>query len=182
MPSNSLLRWQTNRVPRLHALETQVAGVPPSTLADENLRALVAMLCAHFQGFCRDLYTEATETVVRTLPPHLTSVARTQFMAQIALSTGNPNLQALVRDFDRFGLDVKPNLDLDPANALRLNHLALLYQWRNYIVHHGVVAPAGSPLTLPVAQSWLVSCDGLASELDRIVYDHLQALLGAAPW
>lgn len=182
MPSNSLLRWQTARVPRLDALEGQVAAAAPSVLTDENLRALVAMLCAHFQGFCRDLYSEATEAVVRALPPAFGYVTRTQFMAQIGLGTGNPTLQTLVRDFDRFDIGLRTALDADPANGLRLNHLALLNQWRNFVVHHGLTPPPGPALTFPTAQSWLASCDGLASELDRIVYHHLQGLLGAAPW
>lgn len=182
MPSYSLRRWQTDRLPRLSALEGQVAATPPSTLADENLRALVAMLCAHFQGFCRDLYIEAAESVVRTSPAHLTGVVRKQFLAQMVLNTGNPNLQTLDRDFDRFELDLKAELNRVAGNALRLNHLALLNQWRNFVVHHGLTAPAGSSLALPAVQAWLVSCGELATELDRIVYDHLRALLGAPPW
>lgn len=182
MPSNSLLRWQTDRVPRLNALEGQIAAAASSVLTDENLRALVAMLCAHFQGFCRDLYSESTEAVVRALPAPLSTVAQSQFMAQIGLGTGNPSLQTLTRDFDRFGLNLKTELDAAPANVLRLNHLAVLIQWRNFVVHHGVTPPPGPPLTLPTAGSWLVSCDGLARELDRIMYDYLQAALGAPPW
>ena len=38
------------------------------------------------------------------------------------------------------------------------------------------------PLALAMVQSWLSSCDGLATELDRIVYDTLTAMLGVAPW
>lgn len=182
MPSHSLLRWQTDRVPRLNALDAQVASGVPSALTDENLRALVAMLCAHFQGFCRDLYTEATLAVVRVLPTSLSAVAQAQFLAQIGLGTGNPNLQTLNRDFVRFGIDLKAELDRNPANVLRLNHLALLNQWRNFIVHHGVQAPPGLSLVLSMVQGWQGSCDGLATELERVVYDHLQALLGTPPW
>lgn len=182
MPSYAFLRWQNDRLPRLSALEAQAAPIPPSVLADENLRALVAMLSAHFQGFCRDLYTEAADSVVRTLPPHLHALTKSQFMAQIALGTGNPNLQALIRDFERFGMSLRSELDTNPANVVRLNHLALMNQWRNFVVHHGVVAPPGPPLDLPMAQTWQHSCDGLATELDRIVYDYLRATLGAPPW
>ena len=140
------------------------------------------MLSAHFQGFCRDLYVEAAEAFIRMLPAHLIDVARVQCSAQIALGTGNPNLQSLSRDFDRFDLTLKPALDAGPANALRLNHLALLNQWRNFVVHYGVNPPPGPPLDLPAVRAWLGSCDGLASELDRIVYDHMRGLLGVPPW
>lgn len=182
MPSYSLLRWQTDRVPRLRALDAQVAGVPPSTLADENLRALVAMLCAHFQGFCRDLYTEGAQLVTRAVPPQFRSFVQQQAMSALRLNTGNPNLQNLAHDFDRLTGDVRAHLQSDPANALRLNHLAELNVWRNHIVHHGVVAPPGPALSLLLVNSWQTSCDGLATELDRIVYDVLSAILGAAPW
>ncbi len=182
MPSNSLLRWQTDRVPRLNALVGQISAAPPSTLTDENLRALVAILCAHFQGFCRDLYTEATTAFAAALPSPFGAVSHRQFMAQITLGTGNPNLQSLTRDFDRFGISLKAELDKNSSNGLRVNHLALLNQWRNYVVHHGVVAPLGPPLDLVTVTTWQGSCDALATELDRIVYDYFLTLLNIAPW
>ena len=182
MPSRSLHRWQTDRVPRLNALAAQVAGAPPSALADENLRALVAMLCAHFQGFCRDLYTEGAQLVTLAVPLQFQLFVQRQAMSDLKLNTGNPNLHNLAHDFDRLTADVRTPLQSDPANALRLNHLAELNTWRNYIVHHGVVAPPGLPLALATVQSWQSSCDGLATELDRIVYDVLSATLASAPW
>ena len=182
MPSHSLLRWQSDRVPRLNALAAQVAGAPPSALADENLRAAVAMLCAHFQGFCRDLYTEGAVRVTLALPVHFQSLVQRQALSELKLSTGNPNLQNLTHDFNRLVGDVRAPLDADPANALRLNHLADLNKWRNYVVHHGVVAPPGPPLALALVQAWQASCDGLATDLDRIVYDVLCGVLGAPPW
>ena len=182
MPSNSLLRWQADRLPRLSALEAQVASAPPSALADENLRAMVAMLCAHFQGFCRDLYTEGALRVTLALPPQFQSLVQRQSMSELKLSTGNPNLQSLTHDFNRLVGDVKALLDADPANVLRLNHLADLNKWRNYVVHHGVIAPPGPPLALAVVQAWQASCDGLAAAFDRIVYDVLSAVLDAPPW
>jgi hypothetical protein len=38
---------------------SQVLAPPNPRLVDENLRGYVVLLSAHFQGFCRDLYTEA---------------------------------------------------------------------------------------------------------------------------
>ncbi len=182
MPSDSLLRWQNDRLVRLRALEAQVALAPPSALADENLRASVAMLCAHFQGFCRDLYTEGAQRITLAVPPPLQLFVQRQSMAELKLSTGNPNLQTLTHDFNRLVSDVKPRLDANPANAVRLNHLADLNKWRNYVVHHGVVAPPGPPLAVPLVRVWQSSCDGLATDLDRIVYDVLSAMLSAPAW
>ena len=182
MPSNSLLRWQADRLPRLSALEAQVASAPPSALAEENLRGYVALLCAHFQGFCRDLYTEGALRVTGDVPQHLKLFVQRQTMSELKLSTGNPNLQSLTHDYNRLVGDVRTLLDADPANALRLNHLAELNKWRNYVVHHGVVAPPGPPLALPLVQVWQSSCDGLATDFDRIVYDVLSAMLSAPAW
>jgi hypothetical protein len=182
MPSFAMGLWQTNRLPRLAALDGQLAGAPPSVLTDENLRALVAMLSAHFQGFCRDLYDEAALAFATALPGPLSAVAQAQSRAQVALGTGNPNLQNLTRDFDRFGFALKVELDRNPASALRLNHLALMNQWRNYVVHHGTTAPSGPPLDLQMVRTWLASLDELAAELDRIVYDYFQTALGITPW
>src|SRR5579859_5769801 len=142
MPSHAQLRWQNERVPRLNEFAVQVAStfalVPVPKLAEENLRGFVALLCAHFQGFCRDLYTEAIYIIGGAVPAHLQTFVQRQSMAELKLGTGNPNLQTLTLDFNRFGLDLKALLDANPANTLRLNHLALLNKWRNYVVHHGV--------------------------------------------
>ena len=182
MPSRSLLRWQTDRVPRLNALSAQIATAPPSTLTDENLRAYVAMLSAHFQGFCRDLYSEGAQLITLAVPLQFQMHVQRQSITDLKLNTGNPHLQNLAHDFDRLTGDLRTHLQSDPANALRLNHLAELNTWRNYVVHHGVVAPPGPPLSLALVQGWQTSCDGLATELDRIVYDELNATLGVAPW
>ncbi len=182
MPSHALLRWQNDRLPRLMSLEAQVASAPPSALADENLRAYVAMQCAHFQGFCRDLYTEGALRVTLVLPLQFQSLVQRQSMSELKLSSGNPTLQNLTHDFNRLVGDVRTLLNADPANVLRLNHLAELNKWRNYVVHHGVVAPPGPPLALALVQAWQASCNGLATDLDRIVYDVLSAVLGAPPW
>ena len=55
-------------MPRLTEVDTQCAAslvlVPPNPhLVDENLRGYVVLLERHFQGFCRDLYTEAAQII-----------------------------------------------------------------------------------------------------------------------
>ena len=69
MPSASLLRWQNDRMPRLAEIDAQcaasLAAMPSNPyLVEENLRGYVLLLSAHFQGFCRDLYTECSQVVV----------------------------------------------------------------------------------------------------------------------
>src|SRR5436305_10946578 len=124
MPSASLLYWQKDRMPRLQQIEAQcaavLAAVPANPLLiDETLRGYVLLLSAHFQGFCRDLYTECAQIVVLRVRATLRVLIQGQFTAGLALDHGNPNVNNIKKDFERFDF----TLDLsgaDPANPLRV--------------------------------------------------------------
>src|SRR5436853_1480238 len=108
MPSASLLRWQTDRMPRLSEVDAQCAAslavVPPQpNLVDEKLRAYVLLLSAHFQGFCRDLHTESVQIIVAKIRPRLQFLVQTQFTSHRKIDQGNPNFDNLRADFQRFG-------------------------------------------------------------------------------
>jgi hypothetical protein len=185
MPSVSLLSWQTTRTLALHEIDTQCASSlaisPPNPrLAEENIRGYVVLLSAHFQGFCRDLYTEAAQFLASKVRRTLQVLIQTQFTASLSLDHGNPNLTNLKKDFDRFGgkLDL---LSADPANPVRLQDLSKLNEWRNIAAHHGVVPPGGLP-SMPAIRSWRNSCDGLTHSLDGIMYNRLRNLLRREPW
>ena len=185
MPSMSLLRWQNDRMPRLGEVDAQCAAslalVPPQpNLVEENLRGYVLLLSAHFQGFCRDLYTESAHVIVSRVRPSLRALIRAQFTAHRRLDHGNPNLQNLRSDFERFEF-VLDLASANPANPARLQDLAALNGWRNVAAHHGPV-PAATPLTLPLLQAWRHSCDGLAITLDDIMYNELRTILRRKPW
>src|SRR5262249_59686544 len=166
MPSASLLRWQNGRMPRLGEVEAQCAAslalAPPQpNLMEENLRGYVLLLSAHFQGFCRELHTECSQIIVSKVQARLQVLIQAQFIAHRKLDHGNPNLQNLRADFERFGSP----LDLaaaSPANPARLHDLAALNTWRNVAAHHGTIPTGTPPLSLPVLQVWRSSCDGLA--------------------
>jgi len=172
-------------MPRLAEVEAQCAAslvlVPPQpNLVEENLRGNVLLLSAHYQGFCRDLYTECAQIVVSKVRPALRLLILEQFIAHRRLDHGNPNLQNLKADYERFGF----TLDLpaaDPLNPARLTNLDLLNKWRNVAAHHGTI-PAGIPLSLPALQGWRNSCDGLSTSLDAIMYNELRQILKRAPW
>src|SRR5260370_30597395 len=107
MPSASLLRWQNDRMPRLTEVDTQCAASlafarPQPNLVEENLRGYVLLLSAHFQGFCRDLYTECADIIVLRVRASLQTLIRAQFAAKRRLDQGNPNVQNLKEDFERF--------------------------------------------------------------------------------
>ncbi len=185
MPSQSLAGWRTTRTPALQEIDTQCAGslavTPPNPrLAEENIRGYVVLLSAHFQGFCRDLHMEAAQVIASKVRGTLQLLIQAQLTASLALDRGNPNLSNLKKDFDRFGFTLDlPNADT--ANPARLQDLSQLNEWRNIAAHHGVVPPGGLP-TLTDLQRWRNSCDGLATSLDRIMYNQLRRLLRRAPW
>ena len=86
MPSASLLLWQNDRMPRLQEIENQCAAVlaaVPLNLAliDENLRGYLLLLSAHFQGFCRDLFTESATAIVVRVRASLRLLIQAQFTA-----------------------------------------------------------------------------------------------------
>jgi hypothetical protein len=187
MPSASLLRWNNERMPRLGQIEQQyqmtlAAAVPNPHLIDENLRGYVLALSAHFQGFCRDLYTEASQVLVlRVKRPALAAIFQAQFTAHRKLDRGNPNLENLKADFKRFGF----TFDLagaDPTNPARLQHLAKLNEWRNVVAHQGTPTAMAGPLTNVLVTAWHTSCDGLANSLDGIMYNQLRRILRRRPW
>jgi hypothetical protein len=187
MPSASLLRWNNDRTPRLAEIDAQClmtvkAPAPSPYLIDENLRGYVLALSAHFQGLCRDLYTEASQILVsRVKRPALAAIFQAQFTAHRKLDHGNPNVDNLNADFKRFGF----TLDLaaaDPANPGRLAHLAKLNKWRNVAAHQGTPTAAAGPLSYVLVATWRTSCDGLANSLDGIMYNQLERVLRRAPW
>jgi hypothetical protein len=187
MPSLSLQRWQNDRILRLTEVDAQcgasLALVPPNPrLVEENLRGYVVLLSAHFQGFCRNLYTEASQIIASKVRTSLQVLIQAQFSAHRALDHGNPNAENIARDFDRFDFDLKMELNADPANVPRRQDLAALNQWRNVAAHQGTTLPPGGPLSLAALQAWRASCNGLAISLDGIVYNQLRRILKRKPW
>ena len=188
MPSASFLRWQNDRMPRLNEVDVHctavLAMVPPNpTFLDETLRGFVLHLSAHFQGFCRDLHSECIQVFSNAAPVHLQRVIQIQCRAARDLDSANPKMESIRKDFARFELDLSVAFGRNSLNALRITHLGHLNLWRNYVAHHKGIPPGhGGPLSLTTVRSWKNSCDGLAAELDGIMYNQLQTILGTPPW
>ena len=185
MPSTSLTFWTGSRKASLNAIDAQcansVAVVPANPLlAEENVRGYGLLLSAHFQGFCRDLYTEASQIVASKVRPTLRPVIQRQFAFQSMLDRGNPTNDNIKKDFGRFGFSLN-FAEIDPTNAPRLQHLSSLNDWRNIAAHHGYVSVGDIP-SLADLRAWRNSCDGLAASLDVVVYNRLRALLRRGPW
>lgn len=195
MPSAALLRWHNDRMARLGHIDSHCAALllppapgaaapVPSPLAQESLQGYVMLLSGHFQGFCRDLYTECLQLCAAAVPPGLSATVQAQFGAEVKLNSGNPTVHNIRKDLERFGflLDLAGS---DPANPLRVTHLGHLNYWRNAVAHQKATPPPhGVPavLVLRDIQAWRSSCDGLAICLDGIMHAELLRILGAAPW
>ena len=157
---------------------------------EECLRGYVMHLSAHFQGFCRDLYTECSQICSDAVaaPPGMAATMQRQFAARLYLEQGNPNHENLVKDFNRFGFVLNftaPTVAAHAANGLRVTHLGHRQAWRNRAVHQGTSPLGGgvpADLTLPLLQMWQASCHGLAGSLDDIMYNELSGILGRVPW
>ena len=185
MPSASLQHWQNERLPRLNQVEiqftaSQVLAPPNPRLSEENLRGYIVLLSAHFQGFCRDLYAESALTIAMRVRPSLRFLIQAQFTSNCALDHGNPNLQNLRKDFERFRFVLDPAA-VDPGNPARLQNLSDLNKWRNIAAHHSPVPITGLPSYTDLHE-WTNSCNGLAVSLDGIMYDELRRILRRAPW
>jgi hypothetical protein len=108
MPSVAFNRWRNERMPRLNEVDAHCAAVaalaPPNlTFLDEVIRGFVLHLSAHFQGFCRDLYTECSQVLIAAIPVGLQATAQAQFSAELKLEKGNATYENIKRDFSRFG-------------------------------------------------------------------------------
>lgn len=63
-----------------------VAPPPPPPLAHESLQGYVVLLSGHFQGFCRNLYTECAQLCAAAAPATLRTTIQAQFVSGLALN------------------------------------------------------------------------------------------------
>lgn len=189
MPSAAFTNWQNDRISRLNEVEIHCAAVlaivPPNpNFLEETLRGFVLHLSAHFQGFCRDLYTECSQIWIAAIAAGMQATAQAQFSSHLALEKGNPSYDNIKKDFNRFGFLLNLQV-VHPMGPQRITDLGHLNEWRNKAAHQGTQplgagVPAG--LTLPIVQGWKTSCNGLATSLDAIMCDQMLRIMGVVPW
>jgi hypothetical protein len=153
----------------------------------EHIRASAVLLCAEFQGYCRELHTEcARKMVAGVTPAALQRVLLAQSLYGRKLATGNPTPGNLGADFGRFLIDFWPAVEAaDVAHVARKHRLAALNAWRNAVGHndYDTVALGGSKtLTIVQVRDWRADCDAFAITFDAVMRDHLQTITGVAPW
>ena len=131
--------------------------------------ACLTLLSAHFQGFCLDLYTEASiKVVARISLAGLRAILQAQFATGLKLEKMNPTLDVLAEDFRRFGIaDLRAAIGTAPPADTHKGRLKALNACRNKCAHG---EPAIPELLLPNIQDWRGSCNWLAVRLNTVVY------------
>ena len=192
MSSHSLTTWQTDRAESLDEIEAAHRAVGGSLrgrrYATQQInRAYALLLSSQFQGFCRDLHSEAVWHLARSIPSTgLATIVREEFFQSRKLDRGNPNPGNIGADFNRLGVDFwQRALSHDPQNEDRRALLVRLNDWRNAIAHQDFdPAKLGGTLTLRLAdvREWRKACHGLVISMDEVIRDYLHQTTGTSPW
>ena len=191
MTSLALQRWQDVRARQLDQIADAHRAVGGSgrgrRYATEQINhAYAVLLSSQFQAFCRDLHSEVVDhVVVAASPAPLQHVLRARLLEGRFLDRGNPNPGNIGADFGRFGLHFWNGIYADDArNAARRASLENLNAWRNAIAHQDF-DPSKLPsnrVRLADVNGWRNACSSLALSFDRVLRNHVAALVGSAPW
>jgi hypothetical protein len=192
MPSQSLLKWRTERLPSLRPIEdahAAIVGLGPGRryVTQQINQAFAMLLSSQFQGFCRDLHSECVDTIANAAaPPTLQIVLRIEFLFGRKLDSGNPNPTNIGSDFNRFGFKLFDALvAYDTANAGRRKQLEKLNAWRNAIGHQdfdNAELEGKTTISLVKVRSWRNACRGIAKSMDEVMRRQLLSILGTSPW
>jgi hypothetical protein len=192
MPSNSLQHWNATRLTELDEIANahrQVGGDSRGRrYATQQINhAYTMLLSSQFQGFCRDLHSEAVDYIVRSVTPlSLRAVLRAEFTIHRKLDRGNPNPGNIGSDFNRLGLIFWDQIRAQSnRNHGRIGHLDDLNGWRNAIAHQDFdPAQLGGTIILPLAtvRRWRRACEQLANVFDVIIGNHITQITGTEPW
>jgi hypothetical protein len=192
MSSNALERWNGERSQKLDYMEEvhqSVGGSGPGRrYTTEQLNHLYAVaLSAEFQGFCRDLHEECSDSWVAAIPnATIATETKKLLVSGRRLSAGNPSAGNIGNDFARLGIALWPQVrSRDRRATTWRDRLEELLGWRNAIAHQDFVGNNLSgiaSLTLHRVRSWRKACNGLSRAFDLVMRDHLAAVLGLPPW
>lgn len=190
MPSRALTEWRGRRSGELDELLAAHAAVGGTRrgrrYATQQLnRAYALAIAAQFQGFCRDLHSEAVDEIVAvTNPAQVALQLRVLLTSGRKLDHGNANPSALGSDFGLLGMRLWPQLRArDGRTEVRQARLEELNEWRNAIAHEDFSQlPSGAALRLATVAGFRKACMGLAVTLDREVAAHAAGIVGRPPW
>jgi hypothetical protein len=152
--------------------------------------AYVVLLAAEWQGFCRQLHSEAADVIANAVDPGLRVAIRAALTSGRRMDRGNADADDVAGDFSKFGMNLWPEVrQLHKWNDRRQARLRQLYVWRNAIVHqdfnfgkdHARLVKGTGP-TLDWAKVWRAACVALADHIDRAVGRYVASLVGTPPW
>ena len=192
MPSRAFTHWKGARLPELDQIEAHHrhvggGGRGRRWVTQQLNDAYVLLLAAHFQGFCRDLHSEACDHVARSVRPATAqAVVKASLTHKRRLDLGNAQPESLKEDFGRFGIDLWNDLQAqNKRNDSRRRQLGDpdgLNAWRNAIIHQDFQKVGGKRPTLKAARKWRNACEQLAQQFDDRVRRAVQGSVGSSPW
>jgi hypothetical protein len=191
MPSVSLTNWRTTRRASLDAVEAAHSTVHGTGAGRREATRQInhgyaVLLAAEFQGFCRELHTEAVGHFVVVLPAAVRQIVADEFTFSRQLDRGNANPGSIGSDFGRLGVDWWIAIDAMETEGPNLRkRLESLNAWRNAVAHNDFVPSrlGGTiALTLAAVREWRRVCGQLARAFDAVVANHLTACIGTRPW
>ncbi|MFI6767852.1 hypothetical protein [Streptomyces sp. NPDC050355] len=196
MTSNALVDWNAKRASRIalawqmHA--TVTSSSTPTWHTDDALAVVLQRMATEFQGYCRSLHDEASEILgLHTAKgnPSLEDLLRRLLTSQRDLDRGNANVNAIAKDFSRFGFTFWPTLTkADSRAGVWQRELGKLIEMRNCVAHDNeaklqALAREGYVLDPPTLQKWEKVLNGIAVLMDDVVGLSLGALLRIPrPW
>lgn len=199
MPSPALQAWSSDSAARIgelrHAHQSVGGSGPGRRHRTEQLNwALVLLVAAEFQRYCRGLHDLAVGEIVHQttgLNMVLASSLRVIMTDNRWLDRGNAHSKNLASDFGRLGMQLWPELERrKPVIAKALQaHIEALNNARNAIAHGqpaklNAMATAGYPLSrLSTVQRFYGAANSLAGLMDATVAAYLVRVFGGpAPW
>ena len=192
MPSASFAYWRTTRATELDEIEAahrRIGGTGRGRrYATQQINhAYTMLLSSQFQGFCRDLHSEAVDHMVRCVRPKpFREVLRAEFTLHRKLDRGNPTPGNIGSDFNRLGLMFWDQVRAQSRrSAGRISQLEDLNAWRNAIAHQDFdpdVLGGTTTLHLARVRRWRQACMGLAEVFDIVIGNHVFQMTGTQPW
>lgn len=197
MTSMALQTWHGERAQRMdelldvHGRVRDVGGEHGIGTRQIEL-ALTQRLASEFQGFARDLHDEGIDVVYGQMDewnPVWARTFRQLLLLRRDLDRRNASPSTLASDFERFGLDLWPDLiRSDRRCAHWQGSLERLNVATNALVHDDVtklrrLATDGVSLDIEGFLVWRRAADAVAVAMDRLLAEHLAETLRApVPW
>lgn len=194
MASRALREWEERRLERLDELEEvhrRVSGTAPGRrwLTEELDRSYILALASQFQGFSRDLHSEAAAFIARQAPVSIRAIVDSTLTTGRQLDRGNATPSSIGADFSRFGIDFWPAVrSRHRHNARRQEQLEQVNIWRNAIAHDSPMSPdnaakvVGTKPTMTFGRRWRRGIGALAVHFDAAVAGEIEAVVGVPPW